>query len=46
MKDGVFIINNSRGPLIVEWDLAEALENGKVYARRTGCGGNGADPRR
>ena len=32
MKDGVIIINNSRGPLIIEEDLAEALENGKVYA--------------
>ena len=32
MKDGVIIINNSRGPLIVERDLAEALNRGKVYA--------------
>ena len=32
MKDGVIIINNSRGPLIVEQDLAEALVNRKVYA--------------
>lgn len=32
MKDGVIIINNSRGPLIVEDDLAEALNSGKVYA--------------
>jgi glycerate dehydrogenase len=32
MKDGVIIINNSRGPLIVERDLAEALNSGKVYA--------------
>ena len=32
MKDGVIIINNSRGPLIVEQDLAEALNTGKVYA--------------
>lgn len=30
MKDGVMIINNSRGPLIVEKDLAEALNSGKV----------------
>lgn len=30
MKDGVVIINNSRGSLIVEDDLAEALRSGKV----------------
>lgn len=30
MKDGVMIINNSRGPLIVEEDLVAALESGKV----------------
>jgi len=30
MKDGVMIVNNSRGPLIVEEDLAEALNSGKV----------------
>ncbi len=32
MKDGVIILNNSRGPLIVEEDLAQALKTGKVYA--------------
>jgi glycerate dehydrogenase len=32
MKDGVIIINNSRGQLIHEADLAEALNSGKVYA--------------
>ena len=30
MKDGVLIVNNARGPLINEADLAAALENGKV----------------
>ncbi|MEN8188175.1 MAG: NAD(P)-dependent oxidoreductase, partial [Bacteroidota bacterium] len=30
MKDGVMIINTSRGPLIVEEDLKNALNSGKV----------------
>ena len=30
MKDGVMIVNTSRGPLIVEEDLVDALESGKV----------------
>ncbi len=30
MKDGVLIVNNSRGGLVVEKDLAEALSSGKV----------------
>ena len=30
MKDGVLIINDSRGPLIVEEDLRDALVSGKV----------------
>lgn len=31
MKDGVILINTSRGGTIVEKDLAEALHSGKVY---------------
>lgn len=39
MKDGVLIINAARGPLVVEADIREALESGKIggYAADVIC---------
>ena len=37
MKDGVLLLNDSRGALIAEEDLKEALISGKVQVRQQTC---------
>ncbi len=39
MRDGVFIVNASRGPLIDEQALIDALDSGKVGRGSIGCFG-------
>lgn len=44
MKDGVYIVNTSRGGVVVEDDLLDALDNGKVAAAALDVFENEPDP--
>lgn len=46
MKEGAFIVNTSRGPVIQESALVDALRSGRLWGGWAGCDGAGATSRR